>query len=352
VAEVRIAERELGRARAALDRAAEHLGTMDAIARHAETRLAERSAEERALAARLAESRRRLRDLAVAQYLMGGSTGPSVHYLARARNLEDLARRGAFLSSASDYHRSAAAVHERTKKATSDQIHAEVRALEQANANRSQAAAELQAASELVRVRSAEVNHRRLLLDVANAAAPVGPTDIPRLFFDAYRKAAGTLRREKPTCRLSWTAIAAIGKVESDHGRFRGGQLGLNGDLLPPIVGIRLDGTRSAAITDTDGGQLDGDTAYDRAVGPMQFIPSTWAQMARDGNADGVSNAHNAYDAAAGTAQYLCRAVPDGRLDLEEGLRSAFFSYNRSLTYVDTVLVWLRAYDAVADKIL
>lgn len=351
MAELRAAEAELGVARETEAGAAERLRGLDAKVRQAEARLAQRSADEQAAAARLAETRGRIRDLAVAQYLSGGSAGPSVHYVTRARSAEDLARRGSLLSAASDFQRSVATTYERAKKAASEQIAADIRGLEAANAERAQAAAELQAASEQVRLRSGEVEHRRLLLDLPPATAPVGASDIPRLFVDAYRRAEDAMRREAPPCRLSWTAIAAIGKVESDHGRFRGAQLGLNGDLLPPIVGIRLDGTASATITDTDGGQLDGDTAYDRAVGPMQFIPSTWARVARDGNGDGLSNVHNAYDAALGSADYLCRSVPNGRLDLEEGLRAAFFSYNRSHAYVDMVLTWVRTYDGLGSTL-
>jgi membrane-bound lytic murein transglycosylase B len=116
--------------------------------------------------------------------------------------------------------------------------------------------------------------------------------------------------------------------------------------VYPRILGIRLDGTRSALVPDTDGGLLDTDTEFDRAVGPMQFIPSTWVRIAEDGNGDGVRDPNNIYDAALGTAAYLCRAVPSGGLDLEENLRPAIFSYNHSDAYVDAVLTWHQTYAA------
>ena len=346
-AQLRAAERELKAAQVVEAHAAAALRSSETKVREADARLAQRGAEEREAARRLGEARAKLRSLAVGQYVMGGYVGPSVEFLVRAQSGEELVRRGTLLSSASDYHRSVAGNYEQARLAAAQQIDGDVRALEQANAERAKAAADQNAAFEQVLLLSGEVDHRRLLLDLVTAGAPVGASDIPRILFDAYRRAASVMQREARACRLGWSAIAAIGKVEADHGRFRGSQVALNGDLFPPIIGIRLDGTSSAVITDTDGGQLDGDPAYDRAVGPMQFIPSTWRSFARDGNRDGVSNVHNAYDAALGAAAYLCRAVGSGRLDTEEGLRVAFFSYNHSQSYVEAVLAWVRTYDAL-----
>ncbi|MGH9268470.1 MAG: lytic transglycosylase domain-containing protein, partial [Acidimicrobiales bacterium] len=174
---------------------------------------------------------------------------------------------------------------------------------------------------------------------------------IPRLFLDAYQKAAAEANARFARCLVPWTAVAAVGRVESNHGRSGGARLALNGDVFPRILGRPLDGTNGTRlIADTDRGAFDGDPDVDRAVGPMQFIPSTWVRIATDGNGDGVADPNNGYDATLGAAVYLCRAVPGGGLDTEDGLRPAFFSYNRSDSYVELVLAWARTYAELAAQ--
>ncbi len=97
--------------------------------------------------------------------------------------------------------------------------------------------------------------------------------DVPLAALNAYRNAASTVASRYPSCHLSWGVIAAIGQVESNHGRFGGAAVLSNGKTVPTIVGLQLNGHGVAAIHDTDNGVLDGDKVWDRAVGPMQFIP-------------------------------------------------------------------------------
>jgi hypothetical protein len=163
---------------------------------------------------------------------------------------------------------------------------------------------------------------------------------IPATVLDAYKKAEAALATSKPGCNVSWQLLAAIGKVES--GQASGGNVRANGDTIDPIKGPPLNGKGFAHIKDTDGGLYDGDTVYDRAVGPMQFIPSTWAWAGRDGNGDGKKDPNNVYDAALATAHYLCRADRD--LSDAEDLNRAILSYNNSSDYLATVLSWLEFY--------
>lgn len=165
-------------------------------------------------------------------------------------------------------------------------------------------------------------------------------SEIPATVLDAYKKAEASLATSKPGCNLPWELLAAIGKVES--GQARGGRVDANGTTIGDILGPPLNGNGFAKITDTDNGAYDGDTTHDRAVGPMQFIPSTWATWGQDGNADGKSDPNNIYDAALAAGKYLC--ANDRDLSVEADLHKAILSYNRSTHYLNTVLTWLEHY--------
>ncbi|MEU0847383.1 lytic murein transglycosylase [Streptomyces flaveolus] len=169
-----------------------------------------------------------------------------------------------------------------------------------------------------------------------------GPAEagIPATVLDAYKKAESELRRAKPGCNLPWQLLAAIGKVES--GQARGGRVDANGTTTSQIIGPQLDGNGFALIKDTDNGVYDGNSSYDNAVGPMQFIPSTWAWAGRDGNGDGKKDPNNVYDAALAAGHYLCRNGWD--LSVQADLNRAILSYNNSQEYLHTVLSWLEYY--------
>ncbi|GGC69452.1 lytic murein transglycosylase [Hoyosella rhizosphaerae] len=175
-----------------------------------------------------------------------------------------------------------------------------------------------------------------------NVTVNLGAFAVPAVMVDAYKRAAATMAEQRAGCNLSWTLLAGIGRVESGHAS--NGAVDVNGRTLRPILGPRLDGTTpgTAVIRDTDGGQIDGDPDFDRAVGPMQFIPSTWAMYASDGNGDGVSDPHNVYDASLAAARYLCDA--GGDLSDPANLERAVLRYNQSRSYLHNVRNWATAY--------
>ena len=160
-------------------------------------------------------------------------------------------------------------------------------------------------------------------------------TGIPARALRAYVGAAAAASQSAPGCGIGWNTVAAVGFVESAHGAYGGGSLNPAGQASGPLVGPSLDGNGFAAIADTDGGVLDGDVRWDRAVGPMQFIPSTWELAGRDGNGDGKADPFNIDDAALSAAAYLCARGRD--LTAGNGWTEAIYSYNQSDSYVDQV---------------
>jgi membrane-bound lytic murein transglycosylase B len=176
------------------------------------------------------------------------------------------------------------------------------------------------------------------------AVSALAADGIPVVALQAYENAATLIDVAQPSCHLAWPLLAGIGRVESNHGR-SSGQLLTDGTSSPPVMGLLLDGSNGfATIKDTDGGVLDGSASFDRAIGPMQFIPSTWAMYASDGNGDGKADPFNIYDASLAAAKYLCRA--GGDLSTPDGLQRAVYSYNHDQSYVDKVLALANEYAA------
>ena len=348
--ELRVAEGQLKVAKAVATRATRLVRPAEERVAVTLARVHELDAIHKQAASHLADARERLRKLAVASYVTGGQV-QSVDFLLRSVEPADLHRRKMLVDEANDVRLGAFMAAKQAEAAANAEVKAAVVANEQAAIEHRKLLTAARVAERSANDLVLEVDHRRQLLDLVTAAAEVPPSDIPRLFLDAYRSAAARQALRTPGCRVQWTALAGIGKIETNHGRYRGARLALNGDVYPRIIGIPLDGTRSRLVRDTDTGELDGDAQFDRAVGPMQFIPGTWRRLGVDGNGDGRINPHNAYDAAQSAAAYLCRAQPGGGLDRVEQLRPALFSYNRSTSYGDSVLSWMQTYEGLAGAL-
>lgn len=173
------------------------------------------------------------------------------------------------------------------------------------------------------------------VVDVAAAA------DIPARALEAYAGAAILLAGEEPGCGVDWATLAGIGSVESRHGTIDGGELQDDGRPTEPIYGPLLDGVEFDEVPDHDGGALDGDADFDRAIGPMQMIPATWMAWHAGG-----SDAQNIDDAVLGAARYLCYS--GGDLRTEQGWRDAIDAYNPAASYAGKVALAATAYAAAA----
>jgi transglycosylase-like protein with SLT domain len=181
------------------------------------------------------------------------------------------------------------------------------------------------------------------LYQPAGLPSSMSANGIPAAALDAYQRAATIVDAADAECRIDWALVAAIGKVESNHGRYGGNGIDRDGTVRPGIYGIPLNGSNNTAtIRDTDGGAYDRDLTWDRAVGPMQFIPGTWRVVGVDANGDGRKDPQNIADAATATAVYLCSGPGD--LSTDSGARSAVLRYNHSDAYADQVLAIAAGY--------
>ncbi|GID96804.1 hypothetical protein Adi01nite_62160 [Amorphoplanes digitatis] len=163
---------------------------------------------------------------------------------------------------------------------------------------------------------------------------------IPVVAVQAYGYAELVVARATPACHLNWTTIAAIAKVESSHGSANGAVLSADGSVAPPIFGLPLDGKGGRQlIRDSDQGALDGDPQFDRAMGPLQFIPQTWTAISVgngvDADNNGLSDPNDIDDAALAAARYLCQGGRD--LSKPDAWWDAILSYNAVRPYAQKV---------------
>ncbi len=166
-----------------------------------------------------------------------------------------------------------------------------------------------------------------------------GALGIPIMALSAYRNAEQKMAAAVPGCGVSWNLLAGIGRIESLHAN--GGATDEHGTAISPIYGPALDGTlpgNEVIIQSSVGNRV----TYARAMGPMQFLPGTWARYASDGDNDGVPDPQNVFDSTLAAARYLC----SGGLNLRDssGIMAAILRYNNSMSYAQNVLGWAAAY--------
>ncbi|MGQ0433357.1 MAG: lytic transglycosylase domain-containing protein [Microthrixaceae bacterium] len=334
------------RERVGVDRA---LAALNAKAAYAQSTLAALRAQAAVLGSRLAVVDAAIADLAVGLYTSGGASAridsalateqPSINDADRrdvlgTASLDVLLAERAAITARLQEARERATVARRARAELSEQrVHLD-------EARPAALDAEV-AAAPAVAAQRAQYEQARTLANVERVGFPL-------VALDAYHRAERSSAVASPSCGVRWWAIAGISRVEGHHGSYGGASLGERGDTTRRIIGIQLNGTnQTQVVLDSDGGTLDGDRDYDRAVGPMQFIPQTWARFAADGNEDGTSSPFNLYDATLAAARYLCRA--SDHLDADPGLRAAYFAYNHSELYVDRVLSFARQYERSLD---
>ena len=180
-------------------------------------------------------------------------------------------------------------------------------------------------------------------LGTGSTAGPRTLDELPADVLGAYGLAVAAA---PPRCHLEVPVLAAVGQVES--GNLSGRLLGADHVVRPGLFGPTAAGT-AYAVPDTDAGQWDRDATWDRAVGPMMLLPSTWRAAGVDLDGDGRRDPQDVYDAAGAVMVYLCSQHRD--LATPGGLRAALLSFRRSPAYVDAVLGWKVAFEAPVAEV-
>jgi membrane-bound lytic murein transglycosylase B len=169
------------------------------------------------------------------------------------------------------------------------------------------------------------------------AATTGAAAGIPAAAMAAYGSVELRVRHEQPGCHLAWNTLAGVGWVESEHGTTGGRTLLADGRSSTPIIGPALNGQGFAAIRATPASTAwHGDPTWEHAVGPLQFIGSTWERWGADGDGDGVQDPLDLDDAALAAGRYLCADRHD--LATVTGWNAAIHSYNHDRAYVLSVL--------------
>jgi membrane-bound lytic murein transglycosylase B len=336
---LRLAEDAQARATAALESL---VGTEARLVAQIETAAGRRLIAEQ----RLTELRASMESLAVATYVRGG-LGQTIQ--TDDLDLEDAdehSREQALVRSVTENHREDFDKNVRIRDHSGREIERSTVLLDSTRQRIVETTAARDSAAASVYTLSIQLARDRKAVADSRLTAYVVGADFPLVALDAFWRAAGKVNTEIPTCGLRWTILAGISRVEGVHGTWGGSSLDGDGLTTQRITGPPLNGSRNTAVVgDTDGGLWDDDTTWDRGVGPMGFIPTSWRIFGSDGNGDGNFDPHNISDAAEASARLLCWA--SSGLNTDEGLRAALFRYNRSQRYVDIVVGHIGGYDGL-----
>ena len=159
---------------------------------------------------------------------------------------------------------------------------------------------------------------------------------------EAYRHAAALVDAADPACNVDWALVAAIGKVESNHGTYAGNGIDDLGTVRPGIYGLPLNGRNDTATIPTSTAAPWTATHSGTARSARWSIPTTWASSASTATATAPRTRQNITDAATATAVYLC--LGPGDLTQPSDPRSAVLRYNQSDAYVQQVVTIADSY--------
>src|SRR5699024_8601772 len=159
---------------------------------------------------------------------------------------------------------------------------------------------------------------------------------IPQRAMRAYATATATSRKQRPQCELTWSTLAAVGKIASDHGRHGRRELDGQGGLSEPIGTITVRNFSGEVISRPG------------AAGPLQLGRNVWQRWASSASSETRPSIQDIDDAALTAGYALCGGNRD--LSTGEDWIAGLSSLNNAKRYIHRVVATADVYGTVAQR--
>jgi hypothetical protein len=189
----------------------------------------------------------------------------------------------------------------------------------------------------------AAISPADLNTEAAGVAQGLISTGVPQNVAVSIEKGFSRLRSDHPECKIDGAMLAAVASNES-HGWWD--RVKDDGIMRPPLYGVSLDGSGKGGnrtphinkLSQADKDRFGVTGRYIKAVGPTQFLPSTWINVEKEHGAQ--LDPQSMIDSTLATGLYLCNraGIQNDPLASDDSAAKAFRGYNNSGSYVKSAM--------------